>query len=61
MEEDTRSALTVVRQFEVVEKWRRTLSRAGLVDDDATPAEVIEAMRRAIPPDLFGDVRPPSH
>jgi len=61
MAEDTRSALTVLRQFEVLEKWRRQLIKAGLVGEDATPAEVIDAMRRAIPPDLFGDVRPPTH
>lgn len=58
---DGRSNLIVLRQFEAVMKYKRALLRAGLVDDDASATEVLEAMRKHVPPDLFGDSAPPTH
>lgn len=58
---DARSAMTVLRQWEKLEQIRRCLVKRGLVDEDASAEEVIEVMRKAVPPTLFGDVRPPVH
>lgn len=51
---DLRTNLMVLRQFEKVEQIKRRMIKAGLLRPDATPAEVVEAMRAAVPPDLFG-------
>ena len=40
---------------------KRALVRSGCITEDATAAEVVETMRKQIPPDLFGDATPPVH
>lgn len=55
--DDTRSTKTLLTQWRKLEEIRRSLVRNGLVSGDATPAKIVEALRKAIPPDTFGDER----
>lgn len=50
---DRRSAITLIRQWREIEQVRRQLTRLGILGPDAAPADVIAALRHAIPIDLF--------
>lgn len=52
---DTRSAKELLTQWRKLKEVRQSLVRQGLVDGDATPAEVLAALRKMIPPDVFAD------
>lgn len=54
MADDPRTNLTCLRQWETLQKIKRALVRQGALKDDASPHEVVAAMRRQVPPDLFG-------
>lgn len=51
--EDTRSTKTLLTQWRKLEEIRRSLVRNGLVNGDASPAEIVSALRKAIPTDVF--------
>lgn len=53
--DDTRSTKTLLTQWRKLEEIRRSLVRNGLVSGDATPAEIVNALRTAIPPDVFAE------
>lgn len=50
---DTRTMQQVVTQFRKVQELKRALVKAGTLNGDATPAQVLAAIRNQIPPDLF--------
>ncbi len=52
---DTRSTTEVLTQWRKLEEIRRSLVRNGMINGDATPEEIIDALRRQIPADLFDD------
>ena len=52
---DTRSTTEVLTQWRKLEEIRRSLVRNGMINGDATPKEIIDALRRQIPADLFDD------
>jgi hypothetical protein len=51
--QDNRSAAELFKQWRKLEEVRRAFTKNGLVSADATPAQVLEAMRKLIPADLF--------
>jgi len=58
MADDNRTANAVLREWEKLSKVRGQLVRAGLLNGDATPQDVIECLRKQIPADLFA--KPPA-
>jgi hypothetical protein len=52
---DTRSTKELLTQWRKLEELRRSLVRQGLVSGDAGPAEVLDALRKMIPPDVFAE------
>lgn len=54
MADDNRPAQTVIRQYERIEQIKTKLIKQGTLNGDATPQQVVAALRSAIPPDLFG-------
>lgn len=61
VKQDTRSPLLVLRQWKELQQIKRQLVREGIIDGDATMAEVVEAMRAQVPFDLMGMDKPPAH
>ena len=55
--DDTRSTKTLLTQWRKLEEIRRSLVRNGLLDGNATPGELVEALRKAIPVEVFGNER----
>lgn len=53
---DTRSASTVLRQWEKIQSTKAKLIKMGALDETATPAQVIDALRVQIPAELFPKV-----
>lgn len=53
MATDPRNARQVMRDYERFQAMKARLVRDGLVNDDATPQQVIDAMRRLVPADIF--------
>jgi hypothetical protein len=51
--EDTRSVKQLLTEWRKLEEVRRSLTRHGLLNGDATPQDVINALRKAIPPHVF--------
>jgi len=51
--EDTRTTKQLITQWRKLEEIRRSLVRAGIINGDATPAEIVQALRIAIPPGTF--------
>lgn len=52
-EGDKRSTATLFRQFEKLENVKHKLIKLGILSGDATPAQVIEQLRRLLPPDIM--------
>lgn len=61
MQPDERTPLILLRQWREVEAIRRQLIKRGLLDSKATAEDVVAAIRKAIPSNLFGNVAPPQH
>lgn len=51
---DERSAREVMTQWRKLNEVKRQLVKQGALNDDATPAQVIDMLRTQIPPDVFG-------
>ncbi len=54
---DTRTTKILLTQWRKLEEIRRSLVRNGLVAGDATPADIVAALRTAIPVNVFGNER----
>lgn len=50
---DSRPASTVIRQYQLLQSIKRDLIKQGLLTGNATPAQVLDAVRTLTPPDLF--------
>lgn len=50
---DTRSAQQVVSQFRKIQEIKRVLVKEGTLNGDATPQQVLAALRSQIPKELF--------
>lgn len=50
---DSRSTQQVVSQFRKLREIKRDLVKEGTVNGDATPRQVLQALRDSIPEDLF--------
>lgn len=57
-ETDARPAIVVMKQYREVMYLRSQLIKQGLVGKDATAAQVVEALRAAVPAHLFTDDSP---
>lgn len=51
--DDKRTTSQVMRQWQKLNQVKRHLVKQGVVGEEATPSEVIEALRKEIPQDLF--------
>ena len=51
--EDTRTANQLFKEWRKTEEVKRTLIRHGIISGDASLAEVLDALRKAIPQDVF--------
>jgi len=54
-EADPRPAIVVMKQYREVMYLKSQLVKQGLVSKDANAAQVVEALRAAVPPHLFTD------
>lgn len=52
---DNRTAATLVRQYDQLEKIKRNLIRQGQLHGNATPQAVVEKLREIIPPGLWAN------
>lgn len=52
-ETDERTAAQLYRQWAVFRETKRQLVATGMLNDDATPAQVLDAIRKLLPNDLF--------
>jgi len=52
---DTRTTKQLITQWRKLEEIRRSLVRTGVINGDATPADIVNALRTAIP---FGTFEP---
>lgn len=50
---DTRSTVELFKQWRKLAEVQRNLTKNGLLNANATPAEVIAKLREVIPPDVF--------
>jgi hypothetical protein len=50
---DDRTNNDLLTEWRKLEEIRRSLTRQGAITGDATPAQVMEALRKLIPPTLF--------
>ena len=50
---DTRSAAQLFKEWRKLEEVRRNLTKQGLLNGNATPDDVIDTLRKAIPPAVF--------
>jgi len=50
---DSRSTQQVVTQFRKIQDLKRILIKDGIINGDATPAQVLAVLRIQIPQDLF--------
>lgn len=50
---DTRTTKQLITEWRKLEEIRRSLVRNGLINGDAKPADIVRALRTAIPPDTF--------
>lgn len=57
---DQRPAAVVLRQYDKIAAVRKQLVREGACTKEATPAQVIAALRRQVPPELFAVDEEPS-
>lgn len=55
MSTDNRTAKQLLTEYRKIDDLKKSLVRQGVLNGDATPAEVIEAIRKIIPIDLFGE------
>lgn len=53
--DDKRTTKQLLTQWRKLEEIRRSLVRNGLVNGDASPADIVNALRKAIPPGTFDD------
>lgn len=51
--EDRRTPAELLRQHDRIAKVRRDLIKQGLISGEATPQDVMDAIRRTIPPDML--------
>lgn len=51
---DVRDANQLLKEWRKLQDVKRSLIKQGLLTDEATPAQVIDALRQTIPQDLFG-------
>lgn len=54
--QDTRTPAELMRQWDKLNNIRRQLVTQGVLDRDATPDEIIPALRQALPQHLLDDV-----
>lgn len=50
---DERTAAQLYRQWAVFRETKRQLVAAGVLNDDATPQDVLDAIRKLLPADSF--------
>lgn len=50
---DTRTTAKLIRQFQVLQTIKNSLIKQGLVNGDATPAQILAALRTIIPAEIF--------
>jgi len=50
---DTRTAVKVIRQYEKLQSIKNNLIKQGLLTGDATPQQILAALRTIIPPEIF--------
>lgn len=55
MPDDPRTARQVMRDYERFMAMRARLVRDGVVSDDATPEQVIAALRKLVPANIFAN------
>lgn len=60
MPADVRPAITVMKQYREIMWLRQQLQKQGLCGKDATARQVVDAIRAAVPIDLFTEI-PPAH
>lgn len=53
MSDDKRPAIVVMKQYRELMYLRGQLQKQGLVGPDATAAQVVEALRSAVPSHIF--------
>lgn len=53
--EDKRNAAQLLRQWDRLDSVKKQLVKAGLATGDATPAQILDAIRKAIPQELFAE------
>ena len=51
--DDKRNAATVIRQYDLLQKIKRDLVKQGLLNGDATPAEIIAKLKLVVPQELW--------
>lgn len=51
--EDKRTVSILIRQWEKLAKIKRDLIKQGLIKEEASPREVLEAIRKQLPLDLY--------
>lgn len=50
---DKRNAATLIRQYELIQKIKRELVKAGQLNGNATPGDIIEKLRLVVPQELW--------
>jgi len=50
---DTRTAAKLIRQYEKLQSIKSNLIKQGLLTGDATPAQILQALRNLIPQEIF--------
>lgn len=51
--DDTRTTKQLITEWRKLEEIRRSLVRNGLISGDAKPADIVSALRKAIPAGTF--------
>lgn len=54
-ETDSRTTAELLTQWRKLSEIKRDLTKAGIINGDATPAEILTALRQTIPPNIFDD------
>ena len=52
--DDVRTASELFKQWRKINEVRRSLVRDGLISGDATTSEILDALKKQIPPEMFG-------